>query len=79
MKNKQIALAVFFGAAFGCAGNQLVNVATTDAQAGPGQFRECVNYPLGFDNDHEDLGAEAKSIVGWTPVGGTSHGVALCR
>lgn len=81
MNNKTL-LAVFFGAVVGCVANEAVRAGAVTAQATPsmaGQFRECVSYGLNDESDLADLGTEAKSIAGWTPVGGTSYGVVLCR
>ena len=68
---------------FGCVANEAVRAGTVTAQPAPqtrpGQFRECVSYGLNDEGELADLGAEAKSIAGWTPVGGTSYGVVLCR
>ncbi len=78
--NKPIALALFFGILIGCASSQVTQIATVGAQtAGPGQFRECVSYIVDFDGDLGDLGANAKPIGGWTPVGGADRQVILCR
>lgn len=77
--NNKILLALFFGAIVGCVANEAVRAGTVTAQATPGQFRECVMYTLGGDGDLPDLGGEAKSIAGWTPVGGGDANVILCR
>lgn len=86
MNNKTL-LVLFLGVIVGCVANEAVRAGTVTAQAtpsAPGQFRECVTYTqLGHDSDHEDLGANSKSIVGWIPVGGTifrgAPAVVLCR
>ena len=72
-------LALFFGAIVGCVANEAVRAGTVTAQATAGQYRECVSYGLNDEGDLNELGAEAKSIAGWTPVGGTTYGVVLCR
>ena len=79
MKNNHLLIAALLGVILGCAGTQLAQVHTVDAQVEPGQFRECVGYILNYDRDLEDLPANAKSIAGWTPVGGFQGGVVLCR
>lgn len=77
--NNKILVALFFGAIVGCVANEAVRAGAATAQATPGQFRECVSYGLNDEGDLASLGSEAKSIAGWTPVGGTSYGVVLCR
>ena len=83
--NNKILLALFLGAIVGCVANEAVRAGTVTAQATNGQFRECVAYTLDYDGDLEDLGANAKPIAGWTPVGGTvvsersQEAVVLCR
>ena len=80
MQNKHLFIAALLGVILGCAGTQLAQVHTVDAQVEPGQFHECVSYSLNTDGDLEDLAANAKSIAGWTPVGGTgTRAVVLCR
>ncbi|MFT5355641.1 MAG: hypothetical protein ACI9KE_002860 [Polyangiales bacterium] len=77
--NNKVVLSLFFGAVVGCVANEAVRAGTVTAQPRPGEFRECVSYGLNDEGELADLGAEAKSIAGWTPVGGTSYGVVLCR
>ena len=80
--NNKILLAVFFGAVVGCVANEAVRVQPVTAQAAPGQFRECVSYQVGYDDDPDDLAGEATPIpAGWTPVGGAGprFAVILCR
>jgi len=82
MQNKHLLIAALLGVILGCAGTQLAQVHTVDAQVEPGQFRECVAYVLDADTNLEDLPAKAKSIAGWTPVGGGGENyptVVLCR
>jgi hypothetical protein len=86
-RNKPIALALFLGILIGCASSQVTQLATVGAQTTqPGQFRQCVARTLNYDGDHDDLPSLARSIAGWTPVGGAAmpgagmgYAVILCR
>lgn len=81
LKQNALAIALFLGVVVGCVTNEVVRHSTVNAQstASHGRFRECVAYTLDYDSDLADLGANAKPIGGWTPVGGGHQQVILCR
>ena len=86
MMHKDVRIALVLGILVGCATSQVATVspaeaepAEAEASATPSAFRECVNFELDSDDDLDDLSDNAKHIGSWTPVGGTSNGVVLCR
>ncbi len=84
LQQNALAIALFLGIVVGCVTNEVVRHSTVRAQNN-GEFTECVAYTLDYDGDLEDLGANAKPITGWTPVGGVGAGgpgwyaAVLCR
>lgn len=88
MDNKATLSALVIGIIFGCASSQATEIATANAEqaptaapaAAPGALRECAVLWLNSDDDLDDMDNEAKSIAGWTPIGGAGdNGVVLCR
>jgi hypothetical protein len=89
MDNKATLSALVIGIIFGCASSQATDIATVNAEPTPtatapaapaaGALRECAIMELSSEDEVDDLADDARSIAGWTPVGGSSNGVVLCR
>ena len=89
MDNKATLSALVIGVILGCASSQASDIATANAEPTPtaapapapaaGQFRECGILELSSEDEVEDLADDARSVVGWVPVGGSTNGVVLCR
>ena len=79
MNRYSLLLATLAGVVIGCTTSYVTRATPVTAQPGPSGYSECVLYYLHRDSDLEDLDENAKPIGNWTPVGGYSEGVVLCR
>ena len=80
MKSHQLTISLILGVLIGCATSYATREAPATAQPGASGFRECALYSWhDFDKDLEDLDNVAQPIGGWTPVGGDSSGLVVCR